>query len=156
MATRTSNTVAAETPDGRSAGGHIDNIRGVFKPTVTDLADLFGVSRQTIYKWQMGKATPTADKLGRIRRLSRAADEFLQAGVSWAKDMHKMKAFAGRSLLDLFKSGEDAPEHTAALIAEAKAMESARLRLRRALANSKSTPADDWKTDISIAGGLEP
>ena len=149
MATRMSKT------DARSAGGHIGNIRGVFKPTVADLADLFGVSRQAIYQWLRDGAAPGQGKLERIRRLSRVADAFRQAGVSRAKDIIKMKAFAGRSLADLFKSDEDTPEHTAALIAEAKAMESARLRLWRALAKSKSTPTDDWKADISIAGGLE-
>ncbi len=65
----------------------------------------------------------------------------------------KMKAFAGRSLMDLIKSGENRSEHVAALISEAKAMEAS--YKQSGLATSKSKSSSDWQSSISIPGSSE-
>lgn len=146
-------TGGAERPDVRTASEHIESIRNVLNPAIADLAGLFDVSRQAIYKWLPGDSTSEPDKLNRIVELSRIADAFQAAGVSRAGALLKMKAFAGRSLMDLIKSGENRSEHVAALISEAKAMEAS--YKQSGLATSKSKSSSDWQSSISIPGSSE-
>jgi transcriptional regulator with XRE-family HTH domain len=143
----------AARPDIRSAAEHLANIRQVLNPAIADLATVFGVSRQAIYKWIGGESTPEDDKLERIRALSLAADAFQKAGVTRASSLLKMKAFEGRSLLDLVAAGQLVPEYTQTLIAEAQAMDAA--YSRSGLAKSKAAPSDDWRTELSIPGSSE-
>lgn len=143
----------AARPDIRSAAEHLANIRQVLNPAIADLATAFGVSRQAIYKWIGGESTPEDDKLERIRALSLAADAFQEAGVTRASSLLKMKAFEGRSLLDLVAAGQLVPEHTQTLIAEAQAMDAA--YSRSGLAKSKAAPSDDWRAELSIPGSSE-
>lgn len=143
----------ATRPDIRSAAEHLANIRQVLNPAIADLATAFGVSRQAIYKWIGGESTPEDDKLERIRALSLAADAFQKAGVTRASSLLKMKAFEGRSLLDLVAAGQLVPEHTQTLIAEAQAMDAA--YSRSGLAKSKAAPSDDWRAELSIPGSSE-
>lgn len=140
-------------PDIRSAAEHLANIRQVLNPAIADLATVFGVSRQAIYKWIGGESMPEADKLERIRSLSLAADAFQKAEVTRASSLLKMKAFDGRSLLDLVAAGQLAPEHSQTLIAEAQAMDAA--HSRSGLAKSKAAPSDDWRAELSIPGSSE-
>lgn len=140
-------------PDLRSASEHLSNIRQVLNPAIADLATVFGVSRQAIYKWIDGETTPEPDKFERIRTLSHAADAFREAGVTRASSMLKMKAFAGRSLLELAAAGQLLPSHIQSLIAESHAMGAA--YDRSGLAKSKATPSDDWLNEVSIPGSPE-
>ena len=140
-------------PDVRSAAQHLANIREVLQPAIADLATVFGVSRQAIYKWIGGEATPEPDKFERIRALSHAADVFRDAGVTRASSMLKMKAFDDRSLMDLAAAGQLLPSHIQSLIAEAQAMDAA--YDRSGLAKSKAKPSDDWRTEVSIPGSPE-
>lgn len=143
----------AARPDIRSAAEHLANIRQVLNPAIADLATAFGVSRQAIYKWIGSESTPEDDKLERIRTLSLAADAFQKAGVTRASSLLKMKAFEGRSLLDLVAAGQLVPEHTQMLIAEAQAMDAA--YSRSGLTKSKAAPSDDWRAELSIPGSSE-
>ncbi len=143
----------AARPDIRSAAEHLANIRQVLNPAIADLATAFGVSRQAIYKWIGGGSTPEDDKLERIRALSLAADAFQKAGVTRASSLLKMKAFEGRSLLDLVAAGQLVPGHTQTLIAEAQAMDAA--YSRSGLAKSKASPSDGWRAELSIPGSSE-
>jgi transcriptional regulator with XRE-family HTH domain len=140
-------------PDLRSAANHLAHIRQVLNPAIADLATVFGVSRQAIYKWIGGEATPEPDKFERIRALSHAADAFRDAGITRASSMLKMKAFEGRSLIDLAAAGQLLPAHIQTLIAEAQAMDAA--YDRSGLAKSKAKPSDDWLTEVSIPGSPE-
>lgn len=145
--------VQEQLPDLRSASGHLANIRLVLNPAIADLATVFGVSRQTIYKWISGEATPEPDKFKRIVALSHAADAFRDAGITRASSMLKMKAFDGQSLSDLLAIDQLLPSHIQALINEARAMDAA--YERSGLAKSKAKPSDDWRTEVSIPGTPE-
>lgn len=140
-------------PDIRSAAEHLANIRKVLNPAISDLATVFGVSRQAIYKWIGNESTPEGDKLERIRALSLAADAFQKASVIRASSLLKMKAFEGRSLLDLVATGQLSQDHTQVLITEARAMDAA--YSRSGLANSKAVPSGDWRAELSIPGSSE-
>jgi hypothetical protein len=140
-------------PDLRSASEHLDNIRQVLNPAIADLATVFGVSRQAIYKWIGRETTPEPDKFERIRVLSDAADAFRDAGVTRASSLLKMKAFEGRSLMDLAAAGRLLPSHIQSLIVEAQAMDTA--YGRSGLTKSKARPSDDWRAEASIPGAPE-
>ena len=137
-------------PDLRSASEHLENIRRVFKPAVSDLAVVFGVSRQAVYKWIDDSATPEPANFKRIVELSHTADAFRDAGITRASNLLKMKAFQGRSLLDLLADGRLQSTHVQALITEARAMDAA--YDRSGLAKSRAKPSDDWRTELSIPG----
>lgn len=140
-------------PDLRSAPEHLANIREVLNPAIADLATVFGVSRQAIYKWIGREATPESGKFERIRALSHAADAFRDAGAGRASSMLKMKAFDGRSLMDLAAAGDLLPSHVQSLIAEARAMDAA--YDRSGLPKTKAKPTDDWRAGVSIPGSPE-
>jgi len=125
----------------------------VLNPAIADLVAVFGVSRQAIYKWIGGEATPEPEKFERIIALSHAADAFRDAGITRASAMLKMKAFEGRSLLDLAATGQLLPSHIQMLIAEAQALDAA--YDRSGLAKSKAKPSTDWRAEVSIPGAPE-
>lgn len=149
---QTADTNAAR-PDIRSAEEHLANIRQVLNPAIADLATAFGVSRQAIYKWIGGESTPEPEKFERIRSISLVADAFQRVGVTRATSLLKMKAFEGRSLMDLAATGQLLPGHTQLLIAEVQAMDAA--YNRSGLARSKAAPSDDWRAELSIPGSSE-
>ncbi len=140
-------------PDIRTPIEHLENIRNVLNVPIAGLADILDVSRQAIYKWLSGKSEPEPEKLDRIVQLSSIADAFSEAGISHAGSLLKMKAFNGRSLMDLIKSCENSSDHVAALISEARAMEES--YKQSGLLTSKSKPTDDWRSSISIPGSPE-
>lgn len=144
---------STERPEVRSASEHIENIRSVLNTSVVDLAAIFDVSRQSVYKWLAGSSTPEDEKLPLIISLSHIADAFHAAGVSRAGSLLKMKSFSGRSLMDIFRSGESCEGHITALINEAKAMENS-YKLS-GLASTKSSPTSDWRASFSIPGSSE-
>lgn len=140
-------------PDLRDAPKHLANIREILNPPIADLAKVLGVSRQAVYKWINGDATPEPDKFLRIQVLSHAADTFRDAGVTRVSAMLRMKAFADRSLMDLAATDELLPEHIQLLITEAKKMDAA--YDRSGLARTKAKPSDDWRAEVSIPGAPE-
>lgn len=144
---------AVAKPDVRSITEHIENIRSVLNPSVSDLANLLDVSRQAVYKWLTGESSPEAEKKDQIVALSKVADEFSVANISRAGSMLKMKAFNGKSLLDILKSGEDCGEYVVALIAEAKVIEAS--YKQSGLESSKSKPNSNWLSSESIPGSTE-
>lgn len=139
--------------DTRSSSEHLSNIKEVFDLTVSWLASLLDVSRQSVYKWSSNRAQPEEGKAKVLNDLSRAADSFRDAGVVRAGSLLKMKAFDGKSLADLILSGEDCSDHICTLIAESKAMEKA-YRLSR-LPQKTTLPISEWQSLISIPGSIE-
>ena len=131
---------------------HIENIRNVLKTRIDDLVDLFDVSDKTIFEWMSGDSLPEIEKQELIVRLSKISDKFLESNVSRPDLLFKMKAFNGKSLMDLARSDEATGKHVDALVEEAGIMK--RAYQESGLANSKTAPTDDWKSSISIAGTI--
>ncbi len=150
------NTLPVDAPqriDARTPAEHIANIRSVFNPSISDLANLFDISRQAVYKWLSYKSTPDQEKLKQLIELSHIADKFRNAEIFRSDSVLKMKAFNGLSLLDILKSGKDYSAQIDMLISEAKAMEES--YKRSGIASSKTKPTNDWKASISIPGSHE-
>lgn len=142
-----------ERVDVRTPLEHLENIRTVLSPAVSDMASIFDVSRQAIYKWLSNDSKPEPEKLARVQALSQIADAFKDAGVVRSSSLLKMKTFADRSLVDIVKAGEDWHEAVNVLISESRAME--RAYERSGLAKSKAMPTSDWQTTQSIPASRE-
>lgn len=140
--------IVPQAVDVRNHTQHLENIKASLGLPVSEMASVFGVTRQSIYKWLGGTATPEDDKLTRIGDLSRIADSFKEANLSHPMQLLRMKAFEGKSVLDLFKSGEPYAHFLPALIRESKAMDAA--YNESGLADATSPRTDDWKATISI------
>jgi predicted transcriptional regulator len=133
--------------DVRSPLQHLENIKQSLSLPVSETALVFGVTRQSIYKWMAG-TTPDHDKVDKIVELSRIADIFKAESVPRPADLLRMKAFEGRSVLDMVKNGEDHSQHLAVLVAESKAMDEA--YTASGIANLPQRRTEDWKATVSI------
>ncbi|MDB5821462.1 MAG: transcriptional regulator [Herminiimonas sp.] len=137
----------------RIAIEHLQNIRSVLKPSIADLANLFEVSRQAVYKWLSSESTPEPANMSRILTLSQIADALQSAKVPRTETLLKMKIRDGKSLLDIFKAGEDCTPIVHQLIDEAKRMDSA---YQLSSVSASTAPAtDEWKASLSIPGAHE-
>jgi len=136
------------TMDLRTPLEHLQNIRTILNPPVAELASLFDVSRQAVYKWLAEDSSPESDKVARITELSNIADAFKEAGIHRAGTLLNMKLFDGRSLFDLLKANRPYQEQVKELIAEAKIMEAA--YEQSGLSQSNAKPTNDWLSTVSI------
>jgi len=81
------------------------NIRDIFTLRMSELAQIFGVSRRAAYDWLEG-AEPKPDTVARIYVLNKYAEELKAAGIAQIEHFVRRPVVSGRSLLDLLKSGE--------------------------------------------------
>lgn len=139
--------------DTRSPSEHLSNIKEVFDVTVSWLASILDVSRQSVYKWISNRAQPEEGKAKFLSDLSQAADYFRDSGVVRAGSLLKMKAFDGKSLVDLILAGENYADHVSILIAESRAVEES-YRLS-GLPSKTTPPTSEWQSLISIPGSME-
>lgn len=65
----------------------------------------------------------------------------------------EIKLFEGKSLLDIALAGDDYTQYIDELIGEERTMQDA--YDRSGLRQSKATPNDNWKSYMSIPGGVE-
>jgi DNA-binding phage protein len=146
-------TSASNDLDIRTIADHMENIRSVINPSMSELAKDLGVSRQAVYKWLSGESTPDDDiKMEYVKTLSLVADEFKSANITNSKILVKMKAFDGKSLMNLIKEGAEWQGPIDLLIKEAKIMNQATKASSEI--PSKAVPTDSWKSSISIPGSV--
>jgi len=134
--------------DFRGPNEHLDNIKSVLSLPVSEIASLFGVTRQSIYKWMGSQASPDEENVAKLSDLSQLADLFKEAQVSRPQDMVKMKAFQGKSVLDLFKDGEPFMHLASVLVRESKIVDQS--YVKSGLSQLKTAKTDGWKSSISI------
>ncbi|CAI1635293.1 XRE family transcriptional regulator [Serratia marcescens] len=140
--------------DVRSTAVHLTNIRNVLSPTMSELAVIFGVSRQAVYKWLSEESTPDdQDKMSLIRNLSLIADKLSDSGVSKPGTLIKMRAFEGSSLIDIIREKGDWETAVETLISEDQAMSEAYAKSK--IAESKTAKNNDWLSSESILGSVE-
>lgn len=97
----------AEHLDRHRAAQSLARIMTVWHLNQSQAAALFGVSRQALHKW-LGKGVP-ADRAEQVADLARATDllvHYLERERIPAVVRRSMPARDGRSLMDLFASGE--------------------------------------------------
>ena len=125
----------------RSPAENLARIREVLKPTMLELASLFGVSRQAVYDWQQG-SQPVSQTAQRLAQLARVADVFAEAELSVDAKALRRQVAGGRTLLDAVSGGDDAESVARSLIGTLKREASQRERLQAQLAGRKRGPAN--------------
>jgi transcriptional regulator with XRE-family HTH domain len=125
----------------RSPAEDLARIREVLKPTMLELASLFGVSRQAAYDWQQG-SQPIPQTAQRLAQLARVADVFAEAGLSVGAKTLRRKVAGGGTLLDAVSNGGNAESVARSLVGTLKREASQRERLQVQLAGRKRTPAN--------------
>lgn len=122
-------------------------VRGVLKPRVLELANLFGVSRQAVYDWQAG-AQPAREAAHRLAILARAAEVFAEANVKVDAKTLRRKVSGGGTVLDAVLSGGDVERVARSLVPTLQREAAQRQRLSQQLAGRKRVPvsADGYGT----------
>jgi transcriptional regulator with XRE-family HTH domain len=121
--------------------GDLARVREILKPTVLELANLFGVSRQAVYDWQSG-SQPSAEAAQRLATLARAADVFCAAGVIVDSKTLRRKVAGGGTLLDAILGGGDAVQVAKSLVQTLQRESGQRTALAKRLAGRTSTAQD--------------
>lgn len=88
----------------QSAAQNLARIREILKPTITELANLFGVSRQAVYDWQAGKPIAPENAL-RLGEFAKAAELLSAQQIQLSSQALRRKVLDGQSLLDALRSG---------------------------------------------------
>lgn len=100
------NEASAETLIGSySLVQKLDLITTTFHYGVSDLARIFGLSRQAIYKWKKEQVTPEAPVSAKLDNLARLALLFSQEDIKRAGELVKLKYFGDQALLDMVVAG---------------------------------------------------
>ncbi|MDN5752331.1 MAG: helix-turn-helix domain-containing protein [Nitrosospira sp.] len=74
------------------------------KTSVSELARVFGVSRQAVHEWIKGGALSPRNAR-RLSELAQVADVFVKSGIEVAPQMLRRKIGGGHSLLESVKEG---------------------------------------------------
>jgi DNA-binding transcriptional regulator YiaG len=117
-------------------------IRKVLKPAMLELANVFGVSRQTVYDWQSG-TKPSAEAAAKLADLARAAEVFDASGVNANAQTLRRKVAGGGTLVDAVLNGGSAVQVSKLLVATLQRESDQRRMLSRQFANRKSNPIID-------------
>ena len=137
--------IAAQTDVVRTSAENLARIREILKPTITELANLFGVSLQAVYDWQAGK--PLAqENAAKLEDLAKAADVLAATGIDGSSQLLRRNIAGSKSLLDVVREGGSATSAAQmlaqTLVREAKQRE--RLALRLAGRAKPNVPHDDY------------
>lgn len=146
--------IAAHTDVVRTSAENLARIREILKPTITELANLFGVSRQAVYDWQAGK--PLAqENAAKLDDLAKAADALAATGIDGSSQLLRRKIAGSKSLLDVVREGGSATSAAQVLaqtlVREAKQRE--RLALRLAGRAKPNVPHDDYGDKLREKNG---
>lgn len=105
--------------DTRSVRDHLLNVRDTFRLNMTELAQIFGVTRPAVYSWLEG-VEPKPEARTLILNLSRLADRFAKVGIERPELYFRRPMFNGKSIVDLLKAGQNIGDAVAAIEALAK------------------------------------
>jgi len=102
----------------RTAAEALSYVRTTLKPAVTELATIFGVSRQAIYNWQAGEHISEGNQ-ALLYELAAAADRIVAHPLA-GKVSAKRKLPGGKSLFEAVADGMPGVEAAGKLIAMAE------------------------------------
>lgn len=99
----------------RTSTEDLTRIREVLSPTISELAALFGVTRQSIYNWINGD--PIApENAARLHELAHAADLLAHEKITVDRALLKRKFVNGRTLLQVGQNGGSIRDAAALLV----------------------------------------
>ena len=120
--------------------GYIVHIKAVLNLSVSDIARLAGVSRQTVYDWQADRFEISPEHVSYMRRLDHAADMFEEAGIGPMRHTRQRVIENGKSFLDIAKDGD--PGRAAYVLVGILEKEAASRKRRRERLDERTAPVD--------------
>lgn len=88
----------------RTSAEDLAHVRATLKPSVTELANALGVSRQAVYDWNQGKPVAPGNA-ARLADLAKAADVLSMEGLTTTGNVLRRPIIAGKSLFDIVRDG---------------------------------------------------
>ena len=137
-----SSTYATRTPQ-----ENLSRIRAILKSNVSDLANVFGVSRQAIYNWASGEE-PIPIYADKLQDLALAADLFAAEGITLNGHILKRIISNGKTLFEISRSGESAKDAAQTLIRILNRESEQRKVLNTRLANRTNSPINPAQIGI--------
>lgn len=127
----------------RTPNENLARIEEILSPAVTNLAEAFGVARQTIYNWRNGEPV-SEGHAGKLQDLAQAADVFSENGVTMTAALLKRRFAQGKTLFQVVQAGESARDAAVMLATILKREEAQRARLESILVRrTKAAPASE-------------
>lgn len=114
---------------------NLKSIRAAFKPSMSDLASLLGVSRQAVYNWMAGEL-PSPESADRLEDLANAADLVASYGLN-SPYLLRRKIRDGKSLLEIVRDGDSAQDAARTLIRIAEKEAEQQDQLKKSFAGRK-------------------
>lgn len=138
-------TITAIPTPTRSPREDLARLRGVLKPAISQLAGLFGVSRQSIYNWARGEQ-PKVQHIARLDDLARAADIIASEGITSPSQALNRKIVDGKTLLEIVAAGGSAQDaaHKLALILRRETEQRKAIEAKLAGRKSARDEVDDY------------
>lgn len=124
----------------RTAAEALSYVRTTLKPPVTELAAIFGVSRQAIYNWQAGEHISEANQ-ALLYELAAAADRIVTHPLA-GQVSAKRKLPGGKSLFEAVAGGMSGAEAAGKLIAMAEKEGAQRVAMESRLRNRNRATLD--------------
>lgn len=93
----------------------MQQVKAGFGRTMSRLPEVFGVSRQTLYKWLEG-GMPKVAHQERLRQLAEAAQVFVSHGIKPTTPMLDRTVAQGKSFLQLMADGADGQDTAKKLV----------------------------------------
>ncbi len=118
----------------RTVAEDLHHIRTILKPGVSELADIFGVSRQAIYNW-LGGENPSSLHTSKIKDFAAAADIITTEGITITGNILKRKIKEGKTLFEIIRDGGSGHEGALILVGILKRESEQRRILDLRLAN---------------------
>jgi transcriptional regulator with XRE-family HTH domain len=132
----------------RTPTENLDQIRAVFKPSISDLAALLSISRQTVYNWMAGER-PSPESANRLEDIAKAADLIAAHGLS-TPYLLRRRIRDGKNLMNIVHDGESAHDAAKKLVHIVEQETRQRDLLRARLASRKSPKHDDSEMGIPM------
>lgn len=92
--------------DLRSPADQVSEIRDVYGLNMSELANVLGVTRPTVYAWLSGQE-PKPESLVHIKRLSSVTPQIKELNVPRRENLIRRPIFEGKSLLEKIKCNEN-------------------------------------------------
>jgi transcriptional regulator with XRE-family HTH domain len=140
-----------------SISQHLAQIRETFGLSMTELAQVLRISRPTAYAWLNGTDPKDEEGKALISRLSNYAESLRSAGITKVEILARQPISAGKSLIDLLKSGNDVSAAIASIKFTADSV-SAPSRIKRdfgPVTKVRRVRADEISAPIFIQSGDE-
>ncbi|MDA8248466.1 MAG: hypothetical protein M0Z28_04750 [Rhodospirillales bacterium] len=124
----------------RTPAEDLAHIRATLRPSVTELANALGVSRQAVYDWNQGKPVAPGNA-ARLADLAKAADVLSMEGLTTTGNVLRRPIISGKSLIDVVRDGGSAEDAARNLLQIVQREQQQRERLAVRLAGRRRPAA---------------